>query len=112
MKFVFSVENSHSEQCGDPPSWTSASREGGELRAYFENVYGEQWIASAKPDLFLLTSGDIGWRTVRIDAPDYRSLVTRCADTDVSDFGGTILNREERLWLLAVLTVAHERMSI
>ena len=110
MTIVFAAENAHSEECGSPPQWTAASREASELRAYFENVYGEQWIASAMPARFLLTGGDIGWKTLRVDEPDYRRLAARCADSNATEFEGTTLNREERLWLLAVLTVALERM--
>lgn len=76
------------------------------MRAYFENSYGEQWITSVTPSRFLLTGGDIGWDTVRVDAPDYRKLAAHCADPSVTSFEGTGLNREERLWLLAVLTLA------
>lgn len=55
MTIVFSVENQHVEACGVAPAWTAAVRETSEVRAYFENSYGEQWIASATVDRFLLT---------------------------------------------------------
>jgi hypothetical protein len=109
MTIVFSVENLHTKQCGSPPAWTMASRQASELRAYFENVHGEQWIASATPGRFLLSGGDTGWETVQIDDPDYRELVAQCADVSAA-FAGTIFSREERLWLLAVLTAAMGRM--
>ena len=109
MTIVFSVENSHTEAAGAPPPWTTAPRDASELRAYFENAFGEQWIASATPRRFLLTGGDVGWTTTRIDDPDYRSLATRCVDPATTGFEGTILRHEEQLWLLAVLTAAAER---
>lgn len=112
MTAVFSAENFHTAECGNPPPWTMASRETSELRAYFENAFGEQWIASATPDRFLLTGGDIGWKTLRVDTPDYRKLAVRCTEstTIAFQFEGTILNLPERLWLHAVLTTALERM--
>jgi hypothetical protein len=108
MTIVFSVENSHTEESGAPPPWTTAPRDASELRAYFENAFGEQWIASATPRRFLLTGGDVAWKTTRIDDPDYRSLATRCVDPTTTGFEGTILRHEERFWLLAVLTAAVE----
>lgn len=106
MTIVFSVDNQHVEECGIAPSWTTAAREAAEVRAYFENSYGEQWVASVTPSRFLLTGGDIDWKTVRVDAPDYRKLAAHCADPSVTSFEGTGLNREERLWL----TVAQGRI--
>lgn len=109
MTIVFSVESSHTEEAGAPPPWTTAPRDASELRAYFENAFGEQWIASATARRFLLTGGDVGWKTTRIDDPDYQRLAARCVDPTSTGFEGTILRPEERFWLLAVLTSAVER---
>lgn len=108
MTIVFSVDNAHIDDAGAPPPWTTAPRDASELRAYFENTFGEQWIASATARRFLMAGGDLGWKTTRIDDPDYRSLAARCADPAATSFEGTIVRHDERLWLLAVLTAAAE----
>jgi hypothetical protein len=57
MTVVFSVDNAHTEAAGAPPPWITAPRDASELRAYFENAFGEQWIASATAHRFLLSGG-------------------------------------------------------
>jgi hypothetical protein len=106
MTTLFSVENYHAES---PPDWALTPRAAREIRSYFENVHAEQWIASATSEQFLLAGGDVGWKTLRVDAPDYGALIKearRAGDNMLSSFRGWNLNEEERFWLIAVLAVA------
>lgn len=100
---LFTAHNHHVEQ---PPDWTRAPRAPREIRSYFENTHEEQWIASATRERFLLAGGDIGWKTISIDAPDYALLAEAMSASGSREFQGVILNAEERLWLMAVLTAA------
>ena len=119
MQMLFTVENQHAKECGTPPAWINGPRLSGEYRAYFENNYGEQWIASATHERLLFTGGDIGWDEHRIDKPDYAMIVNQLLITFVvaarKDLGavflglgldGVILNDAERYWLLGVCSAA------
>jgi len=101
---IFMVENSHSVACGEPPAWTMGRREPQELRGYFENRHGEQWIAFATADLFILTGGDIDWQTRRIAKPDYAAIAA-----DGAAALTLVLSHEEALWLNSVLVTASHR---
>jgi hypothetical protein len=91
-----------------PPSWTEGAQTSDERRQEFRNRHGERWIASATPDRFLLTGGDISWRTIRVEHPAYEQLAAKLELEAVPapTFEGVILNREEQLWLVAVLRAA------
>jgi hypothetical protein len=94
-----------------PPSWTEGAQATEEWREEFRNRHGERWIASATPERFLLTGGDISWRTIRVDDPAYEQLAAKLQLEAVPapTFEGVILNREEQLWLVAVLRAAPGR---
>ncbi len=91
-----------------PPSWTEGALASDEWRQEFENRHGERWIASATPDRFLLTGGDISWRTIRVEQPAYEQLAAKLQLEAVPapTFEGVILSREEQQWLVAVLRAA------
>jgi len=91
-----------------PPSWTSEAQAVDECRQEFRNQHGERWIASATRERFLLTGDDISWDTVRVDHPSYEQLAAKLQLDEVPapTFAGIILNREEQLWLTAVLLAA------
>jgi hypothetical protein len=94
------------EESDPRPSWAKAAKEPGELRLEFENSHGERWIASATHERFLLAGSDLSWRTIRIEQPDYRKLAQQLQNVGPPSFVGVILNREELLWLTAVLLSA------
>lgn len=106
MAIVFAIENEHVPACGEPPAWTTVPRQERELRSYFENGLGEQWIASATPLRLLVTGGDIVWRTIEISNPDYTGLMSELEVGPVHNLRGTVVNWEERLWLASVLAAA------
>jgi hypothetical protein len=91
-----------------PPSWTEGALASDEWRQEFRNRHGERWFASATPERFLLTGGDISWRTIRVEHPAYEQLAAKLALEAVPapTFEGVILNREEQQWLVAVLRAA------
>ena len=91
-----------------PPPWTSEAQEVDECRQEFRNQHGERWIASATRERFLLTGDDISWDTVRVDHPSYEQLAAKLQLDEIPapTFAGIILNREEQLWLTAVLLAA------
>jgi len=101
---LFTVENQHSKDCGTPPAWILGPRLPGEYRAYFENMHGEQWIASATSERLLFTGGDIGWEEHRIDEPAYTELSKQLLISISLD--GVSLNEAERFWLISVCSAA------
>lgn len=103
MDSLFSAPN-HSKV--EPPAWVSADREPGELRSYFENGYGEQWISSATGQRLLVAGGDLDWDTKRVDFPNYSRLLREL--TDSRTFAGVLLNPAEAMWLASVLTAASD----
>ncbi len=90
------------------PSWTEDAPQSDEWRQEFQNRYGECWIASATRSRFLLTGDDIAWRTIRVDAPAYEQLAAELQRKTgpAPAFEGVTLNREEQMWLIAVLLAA------
>jgi hypothetical protein len=104
---LFTVENQHSKECGTPPAWINAPRLSGEHRAYFENMYGEQWLASATAERLLFTGGDISWQEHRIDKPAYAGLAKQLLISPSLD--DVFLNEAERFWLISVCYAAAER---
>ena len=103
---IFTAHNHHADPA---PDWMRSPRAPREVRSYFENNHEEQWIASATPERFLLAGGDTGWKTIRVDNPDYAYLTKEAMpdrSSSGSGFQGIILNIEERLWLAAVLMAA------
>jgi hypothetical protein len=113
---MFTVTNHHSAECGEPPVWArEPTREA--YKGYFENGYGEQWVVFASKERFEVTGGDIGWKPIVVENPNYQELLgeativfltltkakglERCLG-DIS-FRGTILNAPEAAWLVAVL---------
>lgn len=104
MSVVFSEQ-----AAGDAPAWTTEPRAADELRSYFENQYGEPWIASATPDRLRVTGEDIDWRTIEVEAPDYLALYETCINVAVTGFHGVVVNAEEKLWLAAVMLAARVR---
>jgi hypothetical protein len=106
---VFQAENQHSPSCGPPPQWTLGKPRA--IMSYFENSFGEQWIACVERDRFRLTGGDIGWKTIEVAHPDYAALAEeqeeqRKGGVVARTFHDHIFNVEEALWLQAVLTAA------
>jgi len=91
------------------PPWVKAKRKRDEVRAYFENRYGEQWVISARPNRLLLTGGDIDWKVKDIKSPDYSLLAQACQAPKVGFIpasalflDGLIFSREEDVWLRSV----------
>jgi hypothetical protein len=104
---AFLEPNRHFKASGASPAWTTTPREPGERRSYFEGTCGDQWVASATKQRFLLTGGDIGWETTRVENPEYAVLLAQLATYEMwSGFQGLILAAEERHWLTAVLLAA------
>jgi hypothetical protein len=91
-----------------PPSWAEGTQAPDEWRQEFRNQHGERWIASATRDRFLLTGGDISWRTIRVEHPAYEELAAKLQLEAVPapTFEGVILNHAEQLWLIGVLLAA------
>lgn len=103
MDALFSVPN-HS--AAGAPAWTSAAREPNELRSYFENAHGEQWISSATAHRLLVSGGDLDWETKRIDVPNYKRLLREL--TESRAFAGVLLNTAESMWIASVLQAADD----
>jgi len=111
---IFTAENRHVADSGTPPEWLNSPRENGETRSYFENSYGEQWIAFASKDRLRIVGGDAGWDTViEIKSPDYKALAedlnsgasgSMAISSTARNFQNMIVNAEESAWILAVLT--------
>jgi ribonuclease HI len=103
----------HSPQGTAParPPWAEEPPVSGEWRQEFQNRYGECWIASATRNRFLLTGDDIAWRTIRVDDPAYEQLAAELQRKTgpAPAFEGVTLNREEQMWLIAVLLAAPQR---
>jgi hypothetical protein len=104
----FSALSDPEDAAPTPPSWTNDALESNEWRQEFRNRHGERWIASATAVRFFLTGGDISWRTVRVEDPAYEQLAAKLQLEAVPapTFEGVILNRDEQLWLVAVLLAA------
>jgi hypothetical protein len=100
MSMLFSVENHHPASFGPPPAWVNLPRQPGVRRYYFENAQGEQWVAAASKDSFRVTGGDISWKEILIERPDYRALLVELQVEH--PFQGWIIAPEERFWLLGV----------
>jgi hypothetical protein len=87
-RYVFTVSNHHTEQCGSPPTIDGDDPDC--YHGYFENEFGEQavFVYNAKTKTARLWLGDAGWEE----------------PCDVVDghAEGRILSRSELLWLEAV----------
>jgi hypothetical protein len=109
---AFFVRNGHEAL---PPAWVLEEQG---IRSYFENTHGEQWIACATADAFLITGGDIDWETKRLQSPDYPQMLATLPQAhfllDAPPWAFELdlaLAEDERAWLQAVLTAASKRYS-
>jgi hypothetical protein len=97
---LLSIGNMHATE---PPAWLKEAPQGS--RSYFENAFGEQWVAEAGDEELKITGGDVAWRTFSIARPDYLRIVdTLSRPTLGLPFGQNelMLNPPERAWLRAV----------
>jgi hypothetical protein len=62
---LFCVPNRQAADCGPPPELPADFADGPYFRSYFQNRFGEQWLAYRRlPDGDLVVrSGDVGWQT-------------------------------------------------
>lgn len=86
---VFSVANSHVDECGSPPAVHDPGS-GEDYIGYFRNRFGEQWVVKIDPNTKtgILRGGDIGWeREIELNVENMT--------------GGVILGKDESQWLTA-----------
>ena len=85
---VIEVHNTHSAECGTPPTIVKRSGDG-QYVGYFENQFGEQWVVEIdrKSETGSLRGGDVGWEQSHLLHDDK-------LDADL------ILSHEEAAWLI------------
>ncbi len=113
---IFSVEHRHDPSCGNVPDWTTSKQQSDERRYYFENSFGEQWIASASPTLLRVAGGDCSWTTVEFVNPDYVQIARQVSTGAIvggffPSLKSYILSTNECLWLLAVCAAASHQVT-
>ena len=97
---LLSIGNMHTSE---PPSWLKEAPQG--ARSYFENAFGEQWVAEAGDEALKITGGDVNWQTYTIARPDYMGIVDALSKPSLGlpfDKTELMLNPAERTWLRAV----------
>ncbi|WP_121616655.1 hypothetical protein [Virgibacillus halodenitrificans] len=88
--------------CVSIPEWAN------EATHYFENEYGEQWIATTKGDKVLISGLDIGWDIFRLDSEEAIAESTRLSSGKIVEgqnypLINLVLNESEKFWMLTVL---------
>lgn len=90
----------------ETPDWFNEKRG---LRSYFENRYGEAWVAAVTNTELTFSGEDIDWKPHVIKNPDYGALLAGFKEADErkgpSGLDGIVLNAEERKWLEGVVTI-------
>lgn len=123
MTSKFEQELDTSEGTVTLPKWTS------EATHYFENEYGEQWIAKCDGDNIIIAGLDIGWKEIVLNysqvmeylefqeearlATSEKKLVALLEKWKQSEnpLSKWMLNQEEKYWMLAVLHSVKTRMQ-
>ena len=97
----------------NPPSWAK------DALWYYENVHGEQWIATIQEHSLIFSGLDIGWKEIKLSpqqAVDAYSVMMGQAHRDVdyenNPLSDWILDKGERLWVASVLYVAIEQFKM
>jgi hypothetical protein len=102
MTVIYSIENLHSESCGEPPR---IERPENGYFSYYENKHGEQWFLVGDYDSMnmILVGGDAEWKQFAIN-------------WDTIYFCECVLNSFERRWLdscvYTFFTFAHKESDI
>lgn len=97
----------------NPPAWAE------EALWYYENAYGEQWIASIQNNNLIFSGLDIGWKEIKLSPQQALDAynVTMGQSYGVRDYENNplnnwFLNKGERLWVASVLYAAIEQFKI
>lgn len=95
---------------GNPPKWAT------EARWYYENMFGEQWIATVQDDTVIIAGSDIGWSEIILSPQQayeaLQFLMGRQKDIPENPLMEWILDTGERLWITSVLTATKEIVSL
>ena len=95
---------------GNPPEWAT------ETRWYYENTFGEQWIATLQDDTVIIAGSDIGWSEIILSPQQayeaWQLLMGRQKDIKENPLMEWILDAGERLWITSVLTVTNELVRV
>ncbi|MBD3107919.1 hypothetical protein IEO70_06030 [Bacillus sp. AGMB 02131] len=97
----------------NPPKWAK------EALWYYENVHGEQWIASIQKNSLVFSGLDIGWKEIKLTPQQaldaYSVMMGQKYDSEESKdnpLNNWILDKGERLWVASVLYVAIEQFKM
>jgi hypothetical protein len=91
------------------------------MRGYFENHHGEQWVAMANAQALQVSGGDVGWGVLKVELSSERTLamlrdglaawISALAQSPDHWPKLWVLDRPERMWLLAFLEAASARFD-
>jgi hypothetical protein len=117
---AFLAENHHAHLPSKPPLFGVAAPPEA-MRGYFENREGEQWIAMANASVLQVSGSCGGWEVLTVELSRNRTLamlrdglaawistVARNPDHWPKLW---VLDRSERMWLLAFLEAASARFD-
>ncbi|HWL25790.1 MAG TPA: hypothetical protein VNR38_18915 [Ureibacillus sp.] len=89
---------------GDPPVWYK------EAKWYYENIHGEQWIATIEDNHVIFSGLDIGWKEMKGTPQQaeeaYKIIfgeIEQNKENPLTKYG---MNTGELLWMASVLSVA------
>jgi hypothetical protein len=117
---AFLAENHHAHLPSKPPLFGVAALPEA-MRGYFENHHGEQWVAMANAQALRVSGGDVGWDVLTVELSSGRTLAMlrdglmawNSALAQSPDHWPKmwVLDRSERMWLLAFLEAASARFD-
>ena len=91
---------------GNPPKWAT------ETRWYYENTFGEQWIATLQGDTVIIAGSDIDWSEIILSPQQAHEalqfLMGRKKEIKDNPLMEWIFDTEEKLWITSVLMVTNE----
>ncbi len=117
---AFLAENHHAHLPGTPPVF-GAECPPDTMRGYFENHHGEQWVAMANAQALQVSGGDVDWDVLKVELSSERTLamlrdglaawISALAQSPDHWPKLWVLDRPERMWLLAFLEAASARFD-